>query len=65
LEEEELLFNDCERRCSAEGLPEDTYVHFDTPLTAEHEISLLKKAGFISVELAACINGAALIISKK
>jgi tRNA (cmo5U34)-methyltransferase len=65
VEEEELLFNESRRKRGAEGIPEDIYVHFDTPLTAGHEIALLRKAGFTGVELTACINGAAIIISKK
>ncbi len=33
-----------------EGLSEDEFYHYDTPLTVEHEIEVLKEAGFSKVE---------------
>lgn len=50
-EEEELLFSECMRRRKRDGIPEETFVHFDIPLTLEHEIEALKKAGFREVEV--------------
>ncbi|MCB2291362.1 hypothetical protein LGK97_16670 [Clostridium sp. CS001] len=35
----------------AEIIPEDVFIHFDTPLTLKHEINLMKQAGFEKVEL--------------
>ena len=49
-EMEEYLFAECARRRKKWGIPEDTFVHFDTPLTLEHEMELLRKAGFGKVE---------------
>ena len=49
-EMEEYLFAECARRRKKSGIPEDIFVHFDTPLTLEHEMELLRKAGFGKVE---------------
>ena len=32
-------------------LPEDRFFHYDTPLTVEHEIAVLKRAGFSDVRM--------------
>ena len=50
-EQEDLLFAECERRRKRDKIPQDVFVHFDTPLTLGHEISLMKQAGFEKVEL--------------
>ncbi len=37
---------------SAQNLPDDgTFYHYDTPLTVEHEIEVLREAGFTKVEI--------------
>ncbi len=43
---EELL-----RLKKEQGITDDTFYHFDTPLTVEHEIECFKKAGFSKVEI--------------
>ena len=48
---ENLLFLECERRKERDNVGKDVFVHFDTPLTLEHEINAMKKAGFEKVEL--------------
>ena len=48
---EDLTFSECRRRRLRDQIPSDTYVHFDTPLTLEHEMAALKAAGFRTVEL--------------
>lgn len=45
-EEERLLAEECARKRAAARLPEDQFVHFDTPLTVETELALLRQAGF-------------------
>lgn len=47
---EDLLFLESKIRREKEGLSEECFVHFDTPLTLKHEIDLIKKAGFEKVE---------------
>lgn len=46
---EKLAFFECERRRRRDNIPPDVFVHFDTPLTLEHELSAMREAGF-SVE---------------
>ena len=45
-EMETYLFQELARRCARQHVPEGTFVHFDTPLTLAHELSLLRQAGF-------------------
>ena len=52
-ESEELeteYFNNLAEIKLAEGLSEDEFFHYDTPLTVDHEIEILKEAGFSKVE---------------
>ena len=52
-ESEELeteYFNNLAEIKRAEGLSEDEFFHYDTPLTVDHEIEILKEAGFSKVE---------------
>lgn len=48
---ERLTFSECERRRKRDGIPEAVFVHFDTPLTLEHELSAMREGG-LSVESA-------------
>lgn len=50
-EMEELAFAECTRRRARDKVPEDAFVHFDTPLTLEHELDALRAGGFASVEV--------------
>ena len=34
-----------------QGLPEDGFFHYDTPLTVDHEMHLLRQAGFADVQI--------------
>ena len=45
-EEEAACFRELEAQKKQEGVPSDTLVHFDTPLTRDHELALLRAAGF-------------------
>ena len=50
-EEENLLRETWSRKRRKESIPDDTFVHFDIPLTKEHETALLKEVGFtVTVE---------------
>lgn len=64
-EEESLLFSECARRRERDGIPEGQFIHFDTPLTLEHEKEILVKAGFEKVEEITCIEGATFIRAEK
>ena len=50
-EEEICLRNELLRIRREENLEDDVFYHYDTPLTAEHEVEALKAAGFSSVEV--------------
>jgi len=47
---EDLTFSECERRRKRDGIPPEKYIHFDTPLTLEHEMAAMQSAGFSRVE---------------
>ena len=64
-EEEELLMGFSRRKREAEGIPVDVFVHFDTPLTVEHEMGLLKNAGFSKVRWLKSIEGASFLWNEK
>lgn len=50
--EEELLFRQNLMALKSEqGITNDEFYHYDTPLTVEHEIEALYEAGFASVEV--------------
>ena len=57
-EEEELLWSILRLKRQRDGVPEDHFVHFDVPLTLEHELALLRGAGFARADSPGCINGA-------
>lgn len=44
-------FSELERQKSEEGLDPDALYHYDTPLTVEHEIEVLRKSGFSDVRI--------------
>ena len=48
---EDLLFDECSRRRIRDHIPAEKFVHFDTPLTLEHEMQAMRDAGFAKVEL--------------
>lgn len=64
-EEEDLLFEFCSQRRGEQGIPEGKFVHFDTPLTVEHELSLLKLAGFSRAKWLMSVEGASILRCEK
>ena len=34
-----------------QGITDDAFYHYDTPLTAEHEVQVLQRAGFSEVQI--------------
>lgn len=60
-EEEALLRAAGEQRRARAGAAPDALVHFDTPLTQEHELALLRGAGFAECAVLGCAAGAALV----
>ena len=54
-EMEAMAFAECARRRARDGVPENVFVHFDTPLTLEHELEALRAGGFAAVEVLGCL----------
>ena len=48
---EKEYFQNLRELKKAQGLPEDAFYHYDTPLTVEHEMDVLKRAGFTRVRI--------------
>ena len=64
-EEERLLAEECKRKREKGKICEEKFVHFDTPLTLEHETAVLKGAGFTKAEMIDTIDGATFILAEK
>lgn len=64
-EEEDLLRNTFIERRKKWGIPPEQFVHFDIPLTLDHETGLLLEAGFQRAEGFDCVNGATFIRAGK
>lgn len=50
-EAERFSFSELERLKNEQGLEPNAFYHYDTPLTVEHEIEVLKEAGFSDVRI--------------
>ena len=50
-EEEQFRRQELLRLRRMQGIEDDTFYHYDTPLTVEHEAEALRAAGFASVEI--------------
>ena len=64
-EEETLLRETCDRRRAKQGIPAEQFVHFDTPLTEEHEMQVLRDAGFSEVYVDPTPEDSHIVIAKK
>lgn len=50
---ERKYFTELRRLKKAQGIDDDRFYHYDTPLTVEHEVEALKAAGFLDVKILA------------
>ena len=50
-EQEKELFRNLKQLKQEQGLPEDEFFHYDTPLTVEHESEALRKSGFSEIRI--------------
>lgn len=64
-EEEEILRKEYLERRKKSGIPEEKFIHFDIPLTLEHETEIIEGAGFSHIEVPDSINGVTFICAKK
>ena len=51
---EEEYFRNLAQLRREEGIPDGVFVHYDTPLTVEHETDVLRQAGFAEVKVLQC-----------
>ncbi len=49
--EEQFYRQELMRLKAEQGITDNGFYHYDTPLTVEHEIQALQEAGFASVEI--------------
>ena len=64
-EEEALCLDSYRIRRDRSGIPADAFVHIDIPLTLDHQIELMEKAGFQTVDVLYQNGGPAVIQAKK
>lgn len=64
-EEEELLRSVYLKRREQFAISDNSFVHFDIPLTLEHERELLQSAGFVPGKVLDNPDGATIILSEK
>lgn len=60
-EEEQMLAQAAVERRKRQGIAPEVFVHFDTPLTVRREMQLMREAGFASVDMVDCIEGACIL----
>lgn len=53
---EDLVFSESQRRRIRDNIKQDIFVHFDTPLTLDHELEAIKNGGFKTAELVGYLN---------
>jgi len=64
-EQEDFFFSELARMRAEQGIPEDVFVHYDTPCTIANQIAMLKAAGFTTVEQVMRIGGTCMLVAKK
>lgn len=62
--EEDRFFEEARRVREECGIPEGEFCHIDTPCTVENQLSLLKKAGFISADMVWREGGTTIIVAR-
>lgn len=64
-EEETLLQEIYFQKRKKSGIPENCFVHFDIPLTLEHELELMHEVGFSKINNIESMDGATIIVVEK
>ena len=64
-EEERLLQEIYFQKRKKSGIPEDRFVHFDIPFTLEHELSVMREAGFVKITHVESMDGVTMIVVEK
>ena len=64
-EEEELYMAENARLRKEQNIPLDAFYHYDTPLTVDNQIALLREAGFTKIEKIFRIGGTVMLTATK
>lgn len=64
-EEEDIFHGVYMERRRRFNIPQERFVHFDIPLTVEHELELIKKAGFAIEQMHDEPDGVTIIVGKR
>ncbi len=62
---EEEYFRNLAQLRREQGIPDGVFVHYDTPLTVEHESDILRQAGFAEVRVLQCWGTSYTITAKR
>lgn len=62
---EDELFAENARLRREMNIPDGDFYHFDTPCTIDSQIAMLKKAGFLSVDMVWRMENTMIIVAKK
>ncbi|MGN0541830.1 MAG: class I SAM-dependent methyltransferase [Acutalibacteraceae bacterium] len=63
--EQDFYFAECARMRREQNIPDGEFCHYDTPCSVENQISLLKSAGFSSVEKVFEIENTVMLTARK
>lgn len=63
--EEDFFMSENTRLRSEQNIPKEAFYHYDTPLTVEKQISLLRSAGFYEIKKHFRIGGTVLLTAQK
>ena len=64
-DEEDLWFGENARLRKEQGITGDEFYHYDTPCSVDNQITLLKRAGFTSVEQVFRTENTVMLVAKK
>ena len=64
-EEEIERFENFEKIKKEQGLSDEEFYHYDTPLTTKHEITVLRNAGFSDVKIMKSFGDTSVLIAKR
>lgn len=62
---EKTYFETLEKLKREQGISDDEFYHYDTPLTVEHEIEILKSAGFSEVKVTESWGSTCTVLAKR
>ena len=63
--EQDFYFAECARMRREQNIPDGEFCHYDTPCSVDNQISLLKSAGFSSVEKVFEIENTVMLAARK